>query len=106
MIRRLLPGVVLACGLQAMSPVSEAAPGDTLYTRPGVLLDAGSARLNFNCLGTGSPTVVFDAGYSDWSPAWAVVHPQVAKWTRACAYDRAGSGFSQPGTMPRTSARI
>jgi pimeloyl-ACP methyl ester carboxylesterase len=27
-------------------------------------------------------------------------------WTRACAYDRAGVGFSAPGPMPRTSVRI
>src|SRR5262249_7896750 len=28
------------------------------------------------------------------------------KWTRACSYDRAGTGFSDPGPMPRTSVRI
>ncbi|HEX4331081.1 MAG TPA: alpha/beta hydrolase [Usitatibacter sp.] len=50
--------------------------------------------------------MVFDAGYSDWSPAWAKVQPEVARWTRACSYDRAGSGFSDPGVNPRTSARI
>jgi pimeloyl-ACP methyl ester carboxylesterase len=32
--------------------------------------------------------------------------PQIAKWTRACSYDRAGTGFSDPGPMPRTSVRI
>jgi pimeloyl-ACP methyl ester carboxylesterase len=57
-------------------------------------------------MGTGSPTVVFDAGYSDWSPAWSKVQPRVAQWTRACAYDRAGSGFSDAGIHPRTSVRI
>jgi pimeloyl-ACP methyl ester carboxylesterase len=58
------------------------------------------------CLGRGSPTVVFDAGHQDWAPAWAVVQPEVAKWTRACSYDRPGSGFSDTGPMPRTSVRI
>ncbi|HXF79389.1 MAG TPA: alpha/beta hydrolase [Usitatibacter sp.] len=85
---------------------AHAATGDSLYARPGASFDAGSTHLNFYCLGSGSPAVVFDAGYGDWSPAWAIVHPQVAKWTRACAYDRAGSGFSGPGVRPRTSARI
>ena len=79
---------------------------DSRYARPGQAFHAGSTSLNFYCLGSGSPTVVFDAGYGDWSPAWAIVHPEVAKWTRACAYDRAGSGFSGPAVNPRTSARI
>jgi pimeloyl-ACP methyl ester carboxylesterase len=35
-----------------------------------------------------------------------IVQLQVAKWTRACSYDRAGAGFSDPGPMPRTSVRI
>ncbi|MGC2405668.1 MAG: alpha/beta hydrolase [Candidatus Cybelea sp.] len=56
-------------------------------------------------MGSGAPTVVFDQGWGDWSPAWAVVQPQVAAFTRACAYDRAGYGFSDPGRMPRTSVR-
>jgi len=57
-------------------------------------------------MGSGSPTVVFDSGWGDWAPAWSKVQPEVAKWTRACSYDRAGTGFSEPGPMPRTSVRI
>jgi pimeloyl-ACP methyl ester carboxylesterase len=83
-----------------------AVPGDTLYTRPGERISSGQTRLNLYCMGSGSPTVVFDAGFGDWSPSWAGVQPQVARWTRACAYDRAGYAFSDPTVMPRTSARI
>jgi pimeloyl-ACP methyl ester carboxylesterase len=83
------------------------AQGDEIYTRPGTLLDAGDgARLNVYCLGTGSPTVVFESGWSDWAPAWAVVQPRIALFTRVCSYDRAGAGFSGPGPMPRTVERI
>lgn len=86
---------------------ASATPGDGIYSRPGQLLDAGDgARLNLTCVGQGSPTVVFDAGWSDWAPAWAVVQPRVGGFTRACSYDRAGSGFSEPGPMPRTTERI
>ncbi len=82
-------------------------PGDEVYTRPGQIVTAADgARLNFYCMGSGSPTVIFDSGWGDWAPAWAVVQPQIAKWTRACSYDRAGSGFSGAGPMPRTSVRI
>jgi pimeloyl-ACP methyl ester carboxylesterase len=83
------------------------APGDDVYTRPGQILTAADgARLNVYCMGSGSPTVLFESGWEDWAPAWAVVQPRVAKWTRACSYDRAGAGFSGAGPMPRTSVRI
>jgi pimeloyl-ACP methyl ester carboxylesterase len=83
------------------------APGDEVYTRPGqIIAAADGARLNFYCTGRGSTTVIFESGWEDWAPAWAVVQPRVAKWTRACSYDRAGAGFSGPGPMPRTSVRM
>lgn len=50
--------------------------------------------------------MIFDSGWEDWAPVWTIVQPQVARWTRACSYDRAGAGFSDPGPMPRTSVRI
>ena len=85
----------------------DAAPGDTLYMRSGQLVPAGDgARLNIYCMGSGSPAVVFDSGWEDWAPAWAVVQPRIAKWTRVCSYDRAGAGFSDAGPMPRTTVRI
>jgi pimeloyl-ACP methyl ester carboxylesterase len=67
---------------------------------------ADGTRLNLYCTGNGSPTVVFDSGWGDWAPIWAVVQPRIATWTRACSYDRAGAGFSDAGPMPRTSVRI
>jgi pimeloyl-ACP methyl ester carboxylesterase len=93
----------LLCGIHG--PV-EAAPGDEIYTRPGQLVEADGTRLNLYCTGSGSPAVVFDSGWEDWAPVWAFVQPAVAQWTRACSYDRAGVGFSDPGPPPRTSVRI
>jgi pimeloyl-ACP methyl ester carboxylesterase len=93
-----------ASGPQAASGVS--APADSVYARPGQLIDAGGFRLNLYCMGSGSPPVVFDSGWGDWAPAWSKVQPEIAKWTRACSYDRAGTGFSDPGPMPRSSVRI
>jgi pimeloyl-ACP methyl ester carboxylesterase len=88
------------------SVATNAAPGDKIYTRPGMLVPAAGTRLNLYCQGSGSPPVVFDSGWEDWAPVWALVQPEVAKFTTACSYDRAGTGFSDPGPMPRTSARI
>ena len=56
--------------------------------------------------GAGSPTVLLEGGYEANSTAWWKVEPQVAKFTRVCAYDRAGSGFSDPGPLPRDGAAI
>ena len=81
-------------------------PGDILYAQPGQLVSVNGFRLNLYCMGSGSPTVVFDSGWEDWAPSWSKAQPEVAKWTRACSYDRAGAGFSDPGPMPRTSVRI
>jgi pimeloyl-ACP methyl ester carboxylesterase len=91
--------LVALCGVSG-------AQADTVYARPGRLVSVGTHKLNLYCMGSGSPTVVFDSGWEDWSPAWSVVQPRVATFTRACAYDRAGAGFSEAGPMPRTSVRI
>jgi pimeloyl-ACP methyl ester carboxylesterase len=108
MIARRLPMVVFAASLVwAMSAIpSAAAPGDTVYAMPGLRVDAGSHRLNVYCTGSGTPAVVFDSGWEDWAPAWVLVQPAVSRWTRTCTYDRAGSGFSDAGPMPRTSVQI
>src|ERR1700678_1413310 len=86
--------------------VRGSSPADMIYAQAGQLVDVGGFRLNLYCTGSGSPTVVFDSGWEDWAPAWSTVQPQIARWTRACSYDRAGAGFSDPGPMPRTSMRI
>ena len=106
----------VSAGTTMHHPIAPAAPtqntastvaGHTVYARPGQLVAAADGfRLNLYCMGSGSPTVVFDSGWGDWAPAWSKVQPEIAKWTRACSYDRAGTGFSDPGPMPRTSVRI
>jgi pimeloyl-ACP methyl ester carboxylesterase len=103
---RTLATAVSICLLLGVQSVASAAPSDELYARPGQLVSAQGTRLNFYCMGRSSPTVVFDSGWGDWAPVWTIVQPEVAKWTRACSYDRAGAGFSDPGPMPRTSVRI
>jgi pimeloyl-ACP methyl ester carboxylesterase len=81
-------------------------PADILYAQPGQLVVVNGFRLSLYCTGSGSPAVVFDSGFLDWAPSWSTVQPQIAKWTRVCSFDRAGTGFSDPGPVPRTSVRI
>lgn len=93
--------------LLAFRDASAGTPDDMIYARPGEIAAAtDGARLNFYCMGSGTPAVIIDSGFEDWSPDWAPVQPHVAKFTRVCSYDRAGEGFSGPGPLPRTSVRI
>lgn len=90
-----------------LPPAAKALPGDEIYAKAGQLvLASDGAKLNFYCMGAGSPAVIFDAGDGDWSAVWAAVQPRVAQWTRACSYDRAGLGFSELGPKPRTVERL
>ncbi|HJQ96776.1 MAG TPA: alpha/beta hydrolase [Candidatus Polarisedimenticolaceae bacterium] len=69
-------------------------------------VDVGGFKLNLRCAGAGSPTVVLDAGAGDTSATWDWVVPEVKKFARVCAYDRAGLGKSAAGPKPRSAARI
>jgi pimeloyl-ACP methyl ester carboxylesterase len=87
-----LAAVVLATGSAAAEPVPDAS-----YMHSGQLVAIdGPRRLNLACMGHGSPTVLFDSGMGDGTLVWRLVQGEVAKLTRACAYDRAGIGFSDP----------
>jgi len=69
-----------------------------------VKVDVGGRKLNMYCTGKGSPTVLFEAdgGRAGWD--WSAVLPEVAKRTRACVYDRAGMGASDPAIRASTVA--
>jgi pimeloyl-ACP methyl ester carboxylesterase len=71
------------------------------YLHPQRLVDIGSRRLNVYCTGSGSPTVVLDAGWGDTSEIWYKVQGPIAERTRVCSYDRAGMGFSDGATSKR-----
>jgi len=75
---------------------------------PGRLVDVGGHKLHIWCTGSGEPTVVLENGLGGGSGivGWSFVQPEVAKFTRVCTYDRAGTGYSDPGPSPRTARRI
>jgi pimeloyl-ACP methyl ester carboxylesterase len=78
---------------------------DPAYTRPQRMVEVEPGRrLNLYCVGKGSPSVVFDSGLTDETVVWARVQPIIAAHTQACSYDRAGSGFSDPGNRAGDSA--
>jgi len=78
----------------------------TRYQRIGTAIDIGGRSLNLFCSGEGSPTVILDSAGHTAGYSWMTVQPEIAKFTRACWYDRAGYGWSDPGPSPRTFAAI
>ena len=77
------------------------------FPPPGKLVDIGGRRIQLDCRGTGSPTVVFEAGLDmNGSLSWSTVHDSIAKTTRACAYSRAGIMWSDPHDGPLTGRTV
>jgi pimeloyl-ACP methyl ester carboxylesterase len=70
---------------------------------PGQRIDVGGFKMHIHCTGQGSPTVVLESGLGDTYISWRKVQPQIAKFARVCSYDRAGLGFSDSNSQPRTS---
>ena len=64
------------------------------YFAQGQRYDIGDRSLYLDCRGSGSPTVVLEAGSGSDSATWSAVHDAIAATTRTCAYDRAGRGRS------------
>ena len=72
----------------------------------GKMVDLGGHRLHLDCTGRGSPTVVIEMGFEEFSFDWMLVQDAVSKFTRICTYDRAGYAWSDPGPLPRSYAQI
>ncbi len=120
---------VLACPLPARGssagPTSASAPapargaaGDGFRERVAI---PGGRKLFIACRGSGSPTVVLEAGTGDLGRVWSLapfgagraVLPAVARFTRVCVYDRPGTYLlpdefsrSDPVAMPRTALDV
>jgi pimeloyl-ACP methyl ester carboxylesterase len=66
----------------------------------GRSVDVGGRTLNIHCAGDGTPTVVFVSGRTAPGYVWTPTQRSVAAFTRACWYDRADIGWSEPGPDP------
>lgn len=71
------------------------------FPPPGQLVAVNGRQMHINCMGTGSPTVVMDAGLGGWSLDWSQIQPHITSLTRVCSYDRPGMGWSDPSGEPR-----
>lgn len=113
MIRRLLPilptlALLAGCAADEPSdrPAAAASSAPSESATPARLVDIGDRSLFLDCRGSGSPTVVLEAGLTGDLRTWEKVVPEVQKQTRVCAYDRANIGRSEPAPTPRTAANV
>jgi pimeloyl-ACP methyl ester carboxylesterase len=76
------------------------------FSPPGRLIDIGRRHLHLVEAGQGSPTVVFESGISASSLNWTALQAEIARFTSACAYDRAWLGWSDPAAAPRIASQL
>jgi pimeloyl-ACP methyl ester carboxylesterase len=71
----------------------------------GRVVALGDGRSLFlDCIGSGSPTIVLEAGLGGNTHDWDAVQPALGRTTRTCAYDRAGIGNSLAAAGTRDAA--
>jgi pimeloyl-ACP methyl ester carboxylesterase len=71
-----------------------------VLTQVGRSVDVGGRSLNIYCSGEGSPTVILAGGATSPGYVWVPSQRGISTFTRACWYDRAGLGWSDPGPDP------
>jgi pimeloyl-ACP methyl ester carboxylesterase len=76
------------------------------YPPPGKLVEIDGSRMHIQSVGTGSLTVILEAGFGAMSSAWGWVQPEIGKFTRVVSYDRAGLGWSDADTASPSALRI
>lgn len=84
-------GGITAIWLRYAGAGAYLARGERIEVRPG-------HALYIDCRGSGSPTLVLEAGMGSDSATWSPVHDQLSAISRTCAYDRTGRGRSDGGS--------
>ena len=71
------------------------------HPAPGSFYQVNGHKMHLYCTGSGSPTIVLEAGWGVSTPVmgWGNFQPDLAQITRVCSYDRAGLGWSEPLTQ-------
>jgi pimeloyl-ACP methyl ester carboxylesterase len=108
--RIILVGLFLFLGLIVYLLVKESVTRNTYraeYPPPGQMVNIGTHSIHLYCVGSGSPTVVFESDLDQYgSLSWVPVQERIGELTRACSYDRAGILWSEPWSLPRDGETI
>lgn len=102
-VAAILAGLLIAIGLDyargGVTAIWLRYAGWTAYGAPGERVEITSGHaLYVDCRGSGSPTLVLEAGMGSDSGTWSPVLDELAEITRTCAYDRTGRGRSDGGS--------
>lgn len=89
----------ISCAAAAYEQIGAWRDGRVLV-QVGRSVDVGGRTLNIHCVGEGSPAVVFVSGRTAPGYVWTPTQRGVSAFTRACWYDRADIGWSDPGPDP------
>jgi pimeloyl-ACP methyl ester carboxylesterase len=112
--------VAIACSWSAAASAAEPAAGAASRLPAGRQVSIGGGRTMFlRCAGTGSPTVVLDAGIHDSSDTWNLTQTEppvpsspsvflgIARFTRVCEYDRPGTlRYTDPPAITTRSTPV
>ena len=98
--------MALGCGGSGAPAANSAttAPSTAKAATINEVVDIGKYGLFLHCEGTGQPTVVFENGLGASGTDWAAVRIKLGPNHRACSYDRAGVGMSEPNPSGKSSA--
>ena len=86
----------------ALASLARSAADSPVPPPLGRLVDIGGRRLHVHCTGSGSPAVIVENGNGGFAMDFALVQPEVAKFTQICTYDRAGYAWSDAGATQGT----
>lgn len=65
------------------------------YEARGRVVQVDGRGVYLDCRGTGSPTVILEAGFGSGAGGWGATFDGIAAFTRVCAWDRPGLGRSE-----------
>ena len=99
----------IGIGILALGAIYQAvgtAADQRRYPPPGRMIDIGGRSLHLIDRGATGPAVIFESGISATCLNWTRVRTDVENFARACSYDRAWLGWSDPAPGARTTSAI
>ena len=104
-----IPNLLISSTVRSTLGLAMCAGLATAQAPTASLVDVGGRKVNVQAAGTSKsnvPTVVFESGFGTAVAVWKPIQSDIATLTRTIAYDRAGTGASEPGPTPRTVRQI
>jgi pimeloyl-ACP methyl ester carboxylesterase len=102
----LLGIIILALVMGSIYQVWATARDLKAHPAPGKMVKVDGLMYHLNCMGTGSPIVILEAGLGESSLSWVPVQAETAKTTKVCSYDRAGLGWSEGTSKQMSSEQV